>query len=210
MAQYGKTEYWEERYTRDPEPFDWYQRWAGLKDTLLDYVQQTHQILMLGAGNSRLSEEMYEEGFKNITNIDISNVVTKAMSEKYQDKPGMTYAQMDGRALEFPDANFKVVLDKATLDSILCGEGSTHNAQKLLQEISRVLMPDGVYIAISHGQPSYRLTYLQKPEFGWNVKIFTVQKPMMGMTASLSSDDKDNVHFIYVCEKGEAAATGDK
>ena len=21
----------QERYTRDPEPFDWYQRWAGLK-----------------------------------------------------------------------------------------------------------------------------------------------------------------------------------
>jgi hypothetical protein len=22
----------QERYTRDPEPFDWYQRWAGLKE----------------------------------------------------------------------------------------------------------------------------------------------------------------------------------
>merc|ERR1712110_891240 len=177
------------------------------KDTLLEYVQPQDAILMLGAGNSRLSEEMYEEGFHNITNIDISMIVIKAMQEKYRDKPGMTYVQMDGRAIEFPDANFKVVIDKATLDSILCGEGSTHNAQKLLQEISRVLMPDGVYIAISHGQPSYRLTYLQKPEFGWNVKIFAVQKPMMGMTASLSSDDKDNVHYIYVCAKGDGAKT---
>merc|ERR1719362_2740112 len=84
------------------------------------------------------------------------------------------------RAMELPDNDFKVVLDKATLDSILCGEGSTHNAQKMLSEISRVLWPDGVYIAVSHGQPSYRLTYLQRPEFGWTVKIFTVQKPMMG------------------------------
>merc|ERR1712151_880780 len=86
MAQYGKPEYWEERYTRDPEPFDWYQRWAGLKDSLLEYIQPSHSILMLGAGNSRLSEEMYEEGFHNITNIDISMVVTKAMQEKYKDK----------------------------------------------------------------------------------------------------------------------------
>mmetsp|Transcript_115217 Transcript_115217/g.223910 ORF Transcript_115217/g.223910 Transcript_115217/m.223910 type:complete len:211 (+) Transcript_115217:65-697(+) len=210
MAQYGKAEYWEERYTRDPEPFDWYQRWAGLKDTLLEYIQQSHQILMLGAGNSRLSEEMYEEGFQNITNIDVSTVVIKAMSEKYRDKPGMTYMQMDARAMDLPDQKFKVVLDKATLDSILCGEGSTHNAQKMLSEISRVLMPDGVYIAVSHGQPSYRLTYLQRPEFGWTVKIFTVQKPMMGMTASLSSDDKDNVHYVYVCQKGEAVATDEK
>lgn len=34
MAQYGRSEYWDERYTRDPEPFDWYQRWAGLKDVI--------------------------------------------------------------------------------------------------------------------------------------------------------------------------------
>mmetsp|Transcript_50481 Transcript_50481/g.99718 ORF Transcript_50481/g.99718 Transcript_50481/m.99718 type:complete len:212 (+) Transcript_50481:89-724(+) len=210
MAQYGKTEYWDERYTRDPEPFDWYQRWAGLKDTLLEYIQQNHSILMLGAGNSRLSEEMYEEGFHNITNIDISMVVTKAMQEKYRDKPGMTYVQMDARNLEMGEGTFNVVLDKATLDSILCGEGSTNNAQKVLSEISRVLVPNGAYIAISHGQPSYRLTYLQRPEFGWNVKIYTVQKPMMGMSSSLSADDKDNVHYIYVCVKGEPAKPDDK
>eukprot|EP00928_Gymnodinium_smaydae_P079287 TRINITY_DN63255_c0_g1_i1.p1 TRINITY_DN63255_c0_g1~~TRINITY_DN63255_c0_g1_i1.p1 ORF type:complete len:227 (+),score=45.52 TRINITY_DN63255_c0_g1_i1:57-683(+) len=205
MAQYGKAEYWEERYTRDPEPFDWYQRWAGLKDTLIEYVRPAHAILMLGAGNSRLSEEMFEEGYQTITNIDISSVVVKAMQEKYRDKPGMSYSQMDGRAMELADGSFDIVLDKATLDSILCGEGSTHNAQKYLQEASRVLKSSGVYIAISHGQPSYRLTYLQRPEFGWTVKIFTVQKPMMGMTASLSTEDKDNVHYIYVCVKGEGA-----
>merc|ERR1712146_94246 len=74
-------------------------------------------------------------------------------------------------------------------------------------EISRVLQSNGIYITISHGQPSYRLTYLQRPEFGWNVKIYTVQKPMMGMTASLSTDDKDNVHYVYVCVKGETAGT---
>ena len=34
-------------------------------------------------------------------------------------------------------------------------------------------------------------------------EVHTVQKPMMGMTVSLASDDKDNVHYIYVCMKGE-------
>merc|ERR1712078_77009 len=69
--------------------------------------------------------------------------------------------------------------------------------------VSQVLGPNGVFLCVSHGQPSYRLTYLQRPEFGWNVKVHTVQKPMMGMTVSLASDDKDNVHYIYVCMKGE-------
>merc|ERR1712096_380473 len=111
MAQYGKVEYWDERYTRDPEPFDWYQRWAGVKDILLDYMSPAHQILMLGAGNSRLSEEMFEEGYQNIANIDISSVVIKAMQEKYREKAGMTYVQMDGRAMELADGSYNVVLD---------------------------------------------------------------------------------------------------
>merc|ERR1712232_1101281 len=102
----------------------------------------------------------FEEGFQDQTNIDISQVVIKAMQDKYRDKPGMKYTQMDGRALEFGDATFNAIVDKATLDSILCGEGSTHNAQKMLQECARVLKPDGVYIAVCHGQPTYRTTYL--------------------------------------------------
>lgn len=207
MAQYGKSEYWEERYTRDPEPFDWYQRWSGLKDTFLEYVQPSYQVLMAGSGNSRLSEEMYDEGFHHITNIDISMVVVKAMQEKYRDKPHMNYRQMDARQMDFNPETFNVVVDKAMLDSILCGEGSTHNAQKMLMEVSKVLKPDGVYVVVSHGHPAYRLTYLQRQEFGWNVKIFTVQKPMMGMTASLSSDDKGNDHYIYACVKGEVKAS---
>lgn len=33
-----------------------------------------------------MSEEMFDEGYQNIVNIDISSVVTKAMQEKYKDK----------------------------------------------------------------------------------------------------------------------------
>jgi 2-polyprenyl-3-methyl-5-hydroxy-6-metoxy-1,4-benzoquinol methylase len=34
----------------------------------------------VGAGNSRLSEEMAEEGYNNITNIDICGLIVKAMT----------------------------------------------------------------------------------------------------------------------------------
>ena len=30
----GKTSYWDERYTKDPEPFDWYQRYSGIQELL--------------------------------------------------------------------------------------------------------------------------------------------------------------------------------
>jgi EEF1A lysine methyltransferase 4 len=43
------------------------------------HIDKAARILNVGAGNSRLSEEMLEEGYNSITNIDISNVCVKAM-----------------------------------------------------------------------------------------------------------------------------------
>jgi hypothetical protein len=39
MAQYGKPEYWEDRYQKDKEQFDWYQRYSGLRDIVTQYVK---------------------------------------------------------------------------------------------------------------------------------------------------------------------------
>lgn len=80
---------------RDPEPFDWYQRFSGLKDILSQYLTPESKMVNIGSGNSSmilvifivgLSEEMFDEGYQHISNIDISHVVTKAMNEKYKDK----------------------------------------------------------------------------------------------------------------------------
>lgn len=43
-------------YVRDTEPFDWYQRFSGLKEIITTNVDKDHKILNVGAGNSRLSE----------------------------------------------------------------------------------------------------------------------------------------------------------
>ena len=74
----------------------------------------------MGSGNSRLSEEMFDEGYGTITNIDISNICIKAMKEKYKDKSeNFKYLLMDVKAMDFPEASFDAVVDKATLDSVL-------------------------------------------------------------------------------------------
>ena len=46
----------------------------------------------------------------------------------------------------------------------------------MISEIYRVLNQSGVYIIISYGQPEYRLSYLEKPEFEWiNVSTSLLQ-----------------------------------
>ena len=84
------------------------------------------------------------------------------------------------------------------------------NVWQVLREISRVLEPNGIYVAISHGRPDCRFHFLDQREYGWNVEIFDVPKPMLGMLAPPSPDvNKDNVHYVYVCRKGPAAKDGD-
>lgn len=202
MAQYGKASYWDERYTKDPEPFDWYQRYTGVKDLIAQYVKKEDNILNVGAGNSRLTEDMYEDGYQAISNIDISKVCIDSMAEKYKDKTGLTWQYMNCMQLDFPDENFDVVMDKGTIDSILCGEGSTANSAKMMNEISRALKPMGVYFCISYGVPENRLSYLENEEYKWKVTVHTVPKPTVSAAAAPEAKEGSNMHYIYVCQKG--------
>ena len=130
MAHYGKSDYWEDRYQKDKEPFDWYQRYSGVKDMITQYIQPSFQILMLGCGNSKMSEEMFEDSYSHITNVDISFTVIKQMQEYYKEKiPQMTFKQMDAKSLQFEDGTFDAVIDKACFDSILCGDNSGPNSE---------------------------------------------------------------------------------
>lgn len=74
-----------------------------------------------------------------------------------RDRPALGWLLMNVCALDFPDESFNAVVDKGTLDSVLCGEGSTANVAKMCMEISRVLKPNGVYFICSYGVPDNRL-----------------------------------------------------
>ncbi|CAI5732256.1 unnamed protein product [Peronospora destructor] len=205
MAQYGKVTYWEERYAKDSEPFDWYQRYEGLKELLNQYVKKTDNILMAGAGNSRLSEEMVNDDYQKVMNVDVSEIVIQQMAAKYKDQAEkLQWQKMNMCSLEFANETYDAVVDKSTMDSILCGEGSTANVSKMCQEIYRVLKPNGVYFIVSHGVPDNRLGYLENKEMQWKVTVHTVPKPTVS-AVHVSDADANAVHYIYVCQKSVKA-----
>jgi 2-polyprenyl-3-methyl-5-hydroxy-6-metoxy-1,4-benzoquinol methylase len=94
-------------------------------------VKYRGKILNIGAGNSVLSEEMYKEGYKHITNVDFSEIVVDDMQSKYKKegydptlscKPSTTVDELaDVRNMRdiFPDETFDCVIDKGMLDSVL-------------------------------------------------------------------------------------------
>jgi len=65
--------------------FDWYQTFQGCKEIITDYCKMDSRILNIGCGNSNLSFDMYKHGYKNIVNMDWSDVAIRYMKEKYKD-----------------------------------------------------------------------------------------------------------------------------
>ena len=87
--------------------------------------------------------------------------------------------------MSFPSSHFDVVLDKGTLDAILCGAESNRHAAAMLSECQRVLKEDGRLIIITYGQPSSRLSYLEQSRYHWQVTY-----EVLGGT-----------RYLYVCTK---------
>ncbi|GMK57841.1 hypothetical protein CspeluHIS016_0406750 [Cutaneotrichosporon spelunceum] len=128
---YGTREYWEKRYAAEPEGyhFDWILKPDYLLGLVRDITggQTDVRILMLGCGNSLLSEVLYDAGYTQIVNIDYSAVVIQQMKERHaQARPAMTWLEMDVTDLQFGE-EFDVVIDKATMDAMLTTKGDPWN-----------------------------------------------------------------------------------
>eukprot|EP00455_Lapot_gusevi_P049693 TRINITY_DN7095_c0_g1_i2.p1 TRINITY_DN7095_c0_g1~~TRINITY_DN7095_c0_g1_i2.p1 ORF type:complete len:208 (-),score=33.02 TRINITY_DN7095_c0_g1_i2:47-670(-) len=203
MAKYARPEYWDARYQQDPDPFEWYQNFEGLKHVLRPHLQLQSKILQVGCGNSRVAEDMYINGWRDITNIDISSVAIEMMAKKHADKPEMKWLVMDVTQMDFPEKMFDVIIDKGTLDSLLCGDDAEERAEKMLRGVSSLLKPSGVYICISYGLPENRLSHFEEhPEYGWKVtSVATIPKPQI--LRAESRDDQDSVHYCYICTKDD-------
>ncbi|MFS8005371.1 putative endothelin-converting enzyme 1 [Helianthus anomalus] len=222
---YGEAWYWDKRYAKEStasSSFDWYQKYESLAPLLHLYVPPTTRIriLVVGAGNSAFSEGMSKDGYGDIVSIDISSVVIERMRKKYSDSPHLKYIEMDVRDMKaFEAGSFDAVIDKGTLDSLLCGHNSKLNAGRMLEEVERVLKKEGVYILITYGIPAYRLCLLRS--HSWAIKLHVIDKVHPGESSKaesweltrpvpLNSDGslKDgihlenmDVHYIYVCTK---------
>ncbi|XP_008232230.2 PREDICTED: methyltransferase-like protein 13 [Prunus mume] len=86
-----------------------------------------------------MSEDMVADGYEDIMNVDISSVAIDMMKRKYEHIPQLKYMQMDVRDMSvFPDESFEGVIDKGTLDSLMCGNDAPISAAQMLGEVSRL------------------------------------------------------------------------
>jgi len=172
--QYGTKEYWDQRYSEEAhnESFDWFKSYADLSDLLHELIpEKSSRILMLGCGNSKLSEDMWEDGYRNIVNIDYSSILIEQMKKRHSDlRPEMEWHEMDVRKLTFGDGTFDVAIDKGTMDAMMTTKGDVwdppqqviDDCNKEVDETLRVLKENGLFIYLTFGQPHFRRRYLKR------------------------------------------------
>lgn len=124
---------------------------------------------MLGCGNSTLGEDMYDDGYKNIVNIDYSDILIEQMRKKHGEaRPEMEWLEMDVRDLKFEDGTFDVAIDKGTMDAMMTAKADVWDPPQQViddctaevRESLRVLNPKGTFIYLTFGQPHFRKRYL--------------------------------------------------
>ncbi|KAM1468989.1 hypothetical protein ACFX14_039709 [Malus domestica] len=225
---YGDALYWDARYVQEGGAFDWYQRYSSLRPFVRHFIPTSSPVLMVGCGNAVMSEDMVKDGYEDIMNIDISSVAINMMKRKYEHIPQLKYMQMDVRDMSFfPDESFDGVIDKGTLDSLMCGNDAPISAAQMLGEVSRLLKPGGIYmLQITYGDPTVRMPHLSRPVYNWKVCLYVIPRPGFqtpeGCGSSTKSDlepvpitekgllpvdfvlEDPDCHFIYVCKKDDA------
>ncbi|KAJ1400255.1 S-adenosyl-L-methionine-dependent methyltransferase [Sesbania bispinosa] len=174
---YGDALYWDARYIQEGGSFDWYQRYSALRPFVRNYIPPSSRVLMVGCGNAVMSEDMVADGYEDIVNIDISSVAIDMMSRKYEYIPQLKYMQMDVRDMSFfPDESFDGVIDKGTLDSLMCGTDAPISASQMLAEVCRLLKPGGTYMLITYGDPTVRMPHLSRPVYNWKITLYNIRK----------------------------------
>lgn len=215
---FSSQEYWDQKYCNGEVKADeWYLPYKALKPIYQDCLMVPRScILLLGPGFSSFPEELYDVGPKAIYCLEVSTTVCDHFNTKNaKARHGLLYKV--GSIVDEPhfDLNsFTLIIDKGTLDSILCGgvDGYNH-AEKALKNLYDMMRTPGTFIFVSHSPPVDRLEFINTC-YWHEVKVKRAQSISLTDVISKVEDqfleDIDAVEaqeydpkyvYVYVCLK---------
>lgn len=97
--------------------FHRYGSYNDLQKCLERYIKASDKILQIGCGNSTLADHMYDNGYRNITSVDIvDDIIKKQRQRNKKRRPELVFETKDAtKSLSDPSGPYNVVLDKGTL-----------------------------------------------------------------------------------------------
>lgn len=214
---YANPRYWDEYYKKleEGERFDWYLSWntaikdvpfapmdsgaprsaSKVGDIVGAYIKKESKILMLGCGNSDMSELMYKDGFEEIVNIDISEQLMQGLRDKQEAAmPKMQWLYMNASAMTFDTSSFDVTVDKGTLDAM---EQNRELVLGAVREAHRTLRSGGLFISVTFNPASVRIDAQLQKDVRWS----SCHTHPISKKAVPSGTDKNTDFFVHACVK---------
>ncbi|KAF7690170.1 hypothetical protein HF521_011974 [Silurus meridionalis] len=194
--EFSSADYWERFFRkRGEKAFEWYGDYTSLCGVLHKYIKPREKVLVVGCGNSELSEQLYDVGYHHLTNIDISETVVAHMNQRnVQRRPDLTFHQVDATQTGYESGSFQAALDKGTLDA-MASEEEGIVAGRMLAEVGRVLAVGGRYVCVTLAQEHViKMAVEHFAEAGFAVRIHCLSQQNADSSFSLPV-------FVLVCTK---------
>ena len=196
VPPYNEASYWNQRYIKNPDQFDWFQPWSSFKGIALPLIDGRENVINVGCGNSPMTADLVRDGFKHVVGLDISSTVIEQNKKNFSNEKNIEWVV--GNVLDlsrFEADSFDAVIDKGTFDSLRASGISNLKTTQFLSGICRILKPGGVFVEISYGSPKTREEFINPANFhvsGWtNVCKQSVEK----------MSERGYYHYIYCLQK---------
>ena len=210
VAQYGRVQFWDDRYLVESEPFEWYHPYEYYRDAILDSIELDAKVMVAGCGSSNMPEDMVGDGYTNVIAQDISRVVIeqqkvrcKHLSENLKCMTGnMTDMDLEEETID-------AVVDKALLDALYCSAMGETVVAQYVNEVIRLLTPSGVFIVISYMPPEDCLPMLEQFDIDepyytpWLIEVQAMLKPKQFADEQMDPDDPSHLYWVYIAKKNE-------
>lgn len=118
------------------------------------------RLLHVGCGTSEVGPKLAQEPdlSLHVTDADNSPSAVRIMKQRHAALDNYACREADVLNLDFPDGSFDAVVDKGTLDALLCR--SVEDAREMVTEMHRVLSDGGIYVQVTTEDPDARLELL--------------------------------------------------
>jgi len=182
------------------QDYEWYLGYELCKkyEILDKYLPlRSDEILQVGCGSSSLSNGLFDDGYINLINIDISPTVIDHMAYKFADRETVKWETVDARKMLYNTESFSCVIEKGTLDALACSQDCFKDMFLMNKEICRVLKIGGYFISISFCTPDIRLKHLNRAVFPWTINVRTIELESHEKTANVEKP----IYCIYVMKK---------
>lgn len=170
-----------------------------------DHHHSKEPILMLGCGNSKMGEQMVDEGWRGpIIQVDIAKQCLEMIARRtHYDSSRLEFVEDDATQLTtFAKDTMEATIDKGLIDALFCADEYTQ-CTDVMKAVLRTLKPGGIFCLFSLSRPEFLLPKIL-PVKG-NASLLQPGRPTWTGLQMQQVSDVGRGILIYRFEKSKSA-----